>query len=208
MNEELTPESYRWIPPKRQPGYVLIAMHGSGGSLKDFDGLDEELAIPNLGYLYLNGPSPQFSGFCWMRGAGDFEACRHRVELALGLLAELGYPSHRCFLLGFSQGGQLAFEFTARYASMLAGAICISGHCHDIHALIHQALPQAKQKAQLLMTHGTKDQQLSAEIAHGQAVRLKEAGFNVEYMEFEKGHTFDFDHEFPAVRQWIKRSIG
>lgn len=206
---KIGPFNGRWLPCKEPRRYVLIALHGRGGSAADFEGLEESWQVPGLSFIYLDGPDPFYAGRSW------FDLPPHPLPGILRsreLLAQLfvfldksGFPPEHCFLLGFSQGALLTFEFGARYERQLAGYIGISGHVHDVNQLIAEARPDIARKGSWLRTHGLHDQQLSVEIARAQSLAMKKAGFNLDYREYDKGHTFDFKREMPEICQWVRK---
>lgn len=194
-----------WIPAKEKgSNWLLVALHGSGGSCQDFSGLEDIFNIPNLNYLFLNGPIRDYAGFRWYSDLGPREGAYQAVHFALDLADKSGYPSHRTYLLGFSQGASLAIESGARYRNPLAGYIAISGRIENLPGLLSKVNPAVIQKGKWLVTHGVRDYNLSVEIIRGQVEEIRKAGFHVDYREYDKIHEFDAKDELPDIRNWIK----
>lgn len=208
MTFDISPLSYLFYPCNGRRRYILIAMHGRGGSMHDFESLEEEWQIPGLCYLYLNGPDPFYSGRSWYdlppNPLPGILRSRNLLAMVIEQLDKVGFPPSRCFLLGFSQGSLMTFEFGARYPQLLAGYIGISGHVYDVDRLAEEAIPRIRSQGHWLATHGTHDNMLSIEIARAQMTHLKKNGFPMEFREYDKGHTFDFKEEMLYIGQWIK----
>lgn len=192
-----------WLPPHNSNAPVLLCFHGSAGSARDFEGLDEVLGIEGAGFLYLNGPEGYYGGYRWCDHPTPGSAAYRVVEEALDALSSEGVGSERCFLLGFSQGGALAVEFYGRYPNPLGGALCTSGRLDDLPAFLAQVRPERKTRGHWCFTHGRQDDKLAVETTAQQVERLRQEGFRVDYQEFDKGHTLDCQEEFRFLGQWI-----
>lgn len=200
----------KWIPSVEQGSkWVLVALHGSGGSAENFSGLETIFNIPKLNYLYLNGPMREYANYRWY---GDSAESRLRALKYLApifdQLIKSGYPPSKIFLMGFSQGAALVFEFGLRYPHLLAGYIAISGRIEDLPSLLHQKKASIAQKGRWLVTHGTKDYNLSVAVMHDQVEKLKKAGLRIDYREYPKIHEFDNRKELPEICSWILQVIN
>lgn len=184
--------------------WLLVALHGSGGSCSDFQGLESLFNIPEMNYLYLNGPIQTYTTYRWYT---DDPSTRHDayqyLNEAFTLIRQKGYTPDKCFLLGFSQGGALAFEFGVRYPHVLAGYISISGRIEGLPSLLNQGDPHVMKRGQWLATHGSQDTVLSSEISRDQIHLMQQSGMSITFQEYEKGHEFDAKNELPAVASWI-----
>ncbi len=198
-----------WIPSSEERGnWVIIAMHGSGGSGSDFQGLENILQFPEMNYLYLNGPILEYSNFRWYTEAeGSRQTALNYIEYAINQLIESGFSREKIFLIGFSQGGALVFEFGLRYPYLLAGYIAISGRIENLPALISQKNPLITQKGRWLVTHGKKDYNLSVDVIRMQVKKLQDAGLKIDFREYDKIHEFDRQKEMPEIRSWISKII-
>ncbi|MCB1111740.1 MAG: serine esterase [Chlamydiales bacterium] len=193
-----------WIPAQdADSDWLLITLHGSGGSGHDFDTLDAVLNIPKLNYLYLNGPIRSFSSYMWYDSSDSRHDAYAILEETLSLCDREGYPPERTFLLGFSQGAALTFEFGARYKHLLAGYIAISGRIEGLASLMNQANREIVKQGRWLVTHGTEDYNLSIDIMRQQVEQLRSIGFHIEFREYPKIHEMDAKEELQDVREWI-----
>ena len=201
------PNGGLFLPAKKSSDWLLVALHGSGGSARDFAGLDEIFGLEELNYLFLNGPIRDFSNYRWYSDTiSRYDAISY-LKSIFDYLSKSGYLPDHIFLLGFSQGADLVFEFGVEYSHILAGYIAISGRIEDIAALLNQGRPEFIQKSDWLVTHGTKDFNLSIDIMRSQVDKLKKAGFHIDFQEYDKIHEFDAKNELPYIKEWIKKRI-
>ena len=113
----LAPPTLGGAAPDRAQ-YCLVLVHGRGGSATDIMGLGTALALPDLALA-----APQAPGQSWWPTAflapeaqmqPFVEHGRAAIEAAIAALTERGLTRDRIALAGFSQGGCLALEYTAR----------------------------------------------------------------------------------------------
>jgi len=70
--------------------------------------------------------------------------------------------------------------------------------------MLHEADPSIVQRGRWLVTHGTQDYNLSIDIIRQQVEQLREAGFHIDYQEYDKKHEFEALQELPYVQEWIQ----
>lgn len=203
------PTGGMWIPARvKNSDWLLVALHGSNGSCRDFQGLEDIFNIPKLNYLYLNGPIRSYSNYRWYSSSESSRQNAYAIlQLEFDYFARKGYLPKHTFILGFSQGAALAFEFGVRYKHLLAGYIAISGRIEDLPGLLNQGNPIIIRRGQWLVTHGTKDYNLSVDIIRKQTEQLRNAGFHIDYQEYEKKHEFEALCELPYIRSWILKRL-
>ncbi|MDQ3998068.1 MAG: alpha/beta hydrolase [Gemmatimonadota bacterium] len=110
---------------------AMIMVHGRGASADDILSLSHELRVPGFAYL-----APQAAGNTWYPYSFLSPIAQNEpgVSSALAAIADVlatieraGIPAERTMLLGFSQGGCLSLEFTARAARRYGGIAGLSG---------------------------------------------------------------------------------
>ena len=123
-----------WIDPPHPSGHgasnLLLLLHGLGDQPAPFASLARKLALPQTASLALRAPHPlpaaiqgSCQGTCWMESfeengelisasAGHARRlrslereCIPRLCELITTLARYGWPAHRCYLFGYSQGG-------------------------------------------------------------------------------------------------------
>jgi predicted esterase len=199
------PLTHLWLPAKNPSEHLLVVLHGLGDSARGFLWLQEALGIDSLNYLLLNAPEPYYSGYRWY----DIEDSLPGIVRSRNILAEVfavlsreGHPPEKTSLLGFSQGCLMTLEFGARHSDRLAAYVGISGYSINPKALLNDLNPKVNQ-GDWLITHGTKDEILPVETTRSQIKTLRDGGFKIDYREYPKTHTLDFERELPDIRNWI-----
>ena len=123
------------------------------------------------------------------------EALQRFIDDALA-----AYPIDRRKLavLGFSQGGVMAYALALRSPAAYAGLIALSSWLPDEMA---ESIPSDPELANLqtLVIHGTKDSMISIDRARESRDALAKLGVPASYHEYEMGHEINPD----ALQQLI-----
>lgn len=200
------PLTHIWLPAKTPSKRLVVVLHGLGDSARGFLWLQDELDIDSFDYLLLNAPEPYYTGYRWYDISEDplsgVVRSRHILSEVFAVTKQEGYLPEKTFLLGFSQGSLMTLEFGARHTDRLAGYIGISGYSIDPEAVLKELNP-AVNHGDWLITHGTKDEILPVVQTRAQMKALRAGGFKMDYREYPKSHTVDFEQELPEIRNWI-----
>jgi predicted esterase len=193
--------------PPSKGTHLLITLHGRGGSFRDFEQLGEIWQIPGLCYLHLQAPDPFFGGWSWYDlppnpGPGIERSRRLLTELMQALNAQ-GFPPERCIFFGFSQGCLMTLEFGLRYPDVLGGYIGICGQVYELWPLIHEANKAPLTRGRWLWSAGSQDEIFGIETSRIQARALQEAGADLEFHEWNKGHEIDHTQEIYFLKDWV-----
>jgi phospholipase/carboxylesterase len=188
------------VPKGEGPFPTVLALHGWGASAHDLIGLapilnrGEALVLSPQGPVGIRIPDGPL-GYGWYplgEGTqGSPEEFARASDLVLSFLdaAQQRYPidPRKIVLLGFSQGGALAFDLALRGGSRFAGLAALSswfpgGVAAQIQPdSAHQSLP-------VLVVHGTEDPMVPVGRARESRQRLTELGVLLTYREFQMGH--------------------
>ena len=202
--------SHIWLPAVQPTKKLMVVLHGLGDSNEGFLWLQDALTIDSLDYLLLNAPTPYYTGFSWYdlppNQAPGIASSRKVLTEVFTQLEQQGYPPHRTFLFGFSQGCLMTLEFGARYRKRLAGYIGISGYSTDPEALLREMNPEVNH-GDWLITHGTDDEVLPVTVTRAQIRFFNERGFKIEYREYMKPHTIDERRELPQIREFVRQRV-
>lgn len=186
--------------------WLMMVLHGLGDSSEGFRWLPEALRLTWVNFLLVDAPDPYYSGFSWYNFSGDAAPgilrSRQAVEHLMEEQARKGFPAGQTFLSGFSQGSLMTLETGLRYPKLLAGLIGISGYIWDLPALIKDLSPVAKQQ-RILMTHGRRDPMIPVGPVRQQAQEMKATGLQIEWHEFDKGHTIAGEPELRVIRDFM-----
>jgi phospholipase/carboxylesterase len=184
---------------------LLIFLHGLGSSMDEFRDLPQILGLPWLNYLLVNAPDAYYGGFSWYDFAADPGPGIHRSYKALCALLEglpeSGFSARETILAGFSQGCLMSVETAIRCDQLLAGVIGVSGYLHVPGELLAKLSPTAKAQ-KFLITHGLRDTLLPVESVKTQVEEMRQAGLNVTWKEYDKGHNM-IAPEFQYIKETI-----
>ena len=107
-------------------------------------------------------------------------------------MAAYGLDPERVFIAGFSQGGIVALATLLTSPEKVAGAVCMSGRLPP-ELLPHIAPPDRLRDKPVLIVHGAGDETLPVEYGRNAYATLKELPLDLEYREFDMGHTTSDD---------------
>lgn len=207
-------KEYEWIEASssvpRHKQRLMIVLHGCGDSLKGFRSLKDELKLPEMNYLLLNAPRKYDGGYTWYAFEPNHErgilAVREKLTLLLGELNEQGWSPDQIFLYGLSQGCLVSIDFALFSGVKIAGVVGISGYVQFWKGW-KKLLADEAFEIPLLITHGVFDKEIFLLDTREQVEKLKQAGLNVLFKEFNKGHETDAEFEAPFIRKWVKSQI-
>lgn len=169
------PASYRG----ERPVPLLVMLHGAGGNPRRVLGFVTALA-DSLGVMLL---TPQSAGMTWDVIRGRFGVDVAFIERALAqVLARYVIDTTRIAIGGFSDGATYALSLGITNGDLFTHVIAFSPGF---------MVPAAQRgEPRLFVSHGTQDQVLSIDACSRQIVRrVRDAGYDVVYREFEGGHT-------------------
>jgi phospholipase/carboxylesterase len=188
------------VPAGEGPFPTILALHGWGASALDLIGLapvlnqGEALVLSPQGPIGIRIPGGPM-GYGWYPlGEGSQASPEELTQASAQVLdflevAQQRYPvdPRKVVLLGFSQGGALAFDLALRDSSRFAGLAALSSWLPEgVAAQIqpdtaHQSLP-------VLLVHGTEDPMVPVGRARESRQRLAALGVLLTYREYEMGH--------------------
>jgi phospholipase/carboxylesterase len=199
-----------------RPLPTLIALHGHGAHAQDLLGLGTMLAH---GRLLMICPQAEFAiepgypGYTWFRRGADEQRAPGEVERVGALLwrfideAIEHYPvdPERVALLGFSQGGSLAFALALAEPTRFAGlAVLSTWLAPDVLAEVtpHSELPRLP----VLVQHGSQDELVSIEKARDACETLRGLGVEPEFHEYLMGHQIN-NESARDLSLWLERVL-
>jgi predicted esterase len=117
--------------PLERAKAVLIMLHGRGASAESILGLADVFAEPEIAFLAPQAPGSTWYPYSFLAPTAQNEPhlsrALERVAGILTALADLGVPSARLGILGFSQGACLALESVARNPGRAGAVLALSG---------------------------------------------------------------------------------
>ncbi len=190
------------LPADYDPARVyplVIGLHGFGSDLDRFatlwyalDNPQFILAVPQAPYAI---PPVEGGGASWLPKE-DLETERwneaaawsqeYVLATAQGLWQT--HPTSATYLLGFSQGGMLAYAIALTHPDLFEGVAGI-GTVLPPDWVSDEELAAAKDE-RVFIAHSPTDEAISLTVASLTQARLSEAGLPVSYFEYEGGHSF------------------
>ena len=171
-----------YVPKVVKPGCLLVVyLHGAGGDeqqgVKRLGAVAEE-----LGFLLL---SPASEGRTWDAIRGDYGVDVRLIDRSLAKVFAITAVSH-VTLAGFSDGASYGLGLGMQNGDLFQSVAAFSpGFIPDSAGLPSVAKPR------IFISHGTEDEILPIESCSRRLVpRIKQAGYEVRYVEFAGGHTF------------------
>ena len=188
------------VPGGVGPFPTVIALHGWGANAHDLLGLAQVLHRGEALMLCPEGPvSMQIGdgmvGHGWYPIAGggarehpEFEAAARALQDFLELAVER-YPVDRnkLIILGFSQGGVMAYDLFLREPERFAALIALSSWLPAEIATVGVESAELASHPVLVM-HGTRDPMIDVERARESRTRLIQLGASLTYREYDMGH--------------------
>jgi phospholipase/carboxylesterase len=182
------------------PFATLLAFHGFGSSALDLLALAPHLLGGSLLVIAPQGPirtplGEGAYGHAWFPVTGGAALDRRALEAAREALdgfleaALARYPvdPSRLLLLGFSQGGVMAYDLALRRPERFAGLVGLSSWLPAELARSYLATP-AHRLLPTLIQHGTSDSMIPLSRAEELLRQLRELGVPVTYREYDMGH--------------------
>ncbi len=188
------------VPAGDGPFPAILALHGWGANAHDLLGLAPLLHGGEALVLCPQGPlafeiQPGFHGFGWFPiGRGDppepgaFDRAVANVDGFLqSALAAYPVDLRKLVVMGFSQGGAMAYSLALQNPARFAGLVALSSWLPEP---LEAGLPSAAELADLptLVVHGTKDPMVPVDLAQAARDKLVARGLPVVYREYEMAH--------------------
>ena len=186
--------------PHKKPKKLIFMLHGYGDTAENFihvSSMLEQLDL-KVNYIALNAPKqiPNYPiGRQWFNlypngiyidkvGVTETKIIKKEISEAVLLIKNTisekkdfyGLSFNDCFLLGFSQGGMMTYEFGNNFQDCLAGLAIISGCIMFEKLTINKYLL----KTPIFISHGSKDEVLPIKLFDEAYEHLKKNKFLFE----------------------------
>jgi phospholipase/carboxylesterase len=191
----------------KNPQLTIIWMHGLGADGHDFapivPQLESQLKAP-VKFIFphapvrpvtLNNGMPMPAWYD-IKSIGttrdvsmdDMEESRKQIEAFIGAEREKGMRDDQILLVGFSQGGAVAYHTGLRHPTPLAGIIALSAYI-PVPCDEESEYPAANATMPILVCHGRQDQVVPPALADKALAHLKQQGFSYTYREYGMEHS-------------------
>ena len=187
-------------PEGNGPHPTLLTLHGRGANAFDLLSLAPYFGGGRFLVICPQAPlqvpiGPEATGYAWypmtMGGPPDTAAIlasRERLQQFLDVcLARYSIDREKLAVLGFSQGGVMAYSLALADPERFAALIALSSWLPP-ELVAHLALGQSGRSLPVLVQHGTEDSMIEVERARRSAETLRQARIPLTYREYEMGH--------------------
>ena len=206
------------VPPGPGPFKTILALHGWGAGAHDLLGLapilhrgDALVLCPQGSTSFEIGPGTQGHGwFPLTRGRPPDLAAVERAAAELDAFidsAQARYPVEKdgVLLLGFSQGGVMAYRMFLAQPERFAGLVALSSWLPEELAKSLPVLAEPTARPVLVM-HGTADSMVEVERARESRRRLLERRVPLTYREYDMAHEIGRE-ALLELRSWIDDKV-
>jgi len=213
------------INPDISPRASVIWLHGLGASGYDFVDIVPQLNLsPELGARFVFPHAPvrpvTCNGGAKMRAWFDVASLEHHAiedgagireseEIVRQLISqerELGIPSEKILLAGFSQGGAMALQCGLRYPEQLAGILVLSAWL-PLASFVIEERTVANQQTPVLMLHGTADPVIPLNWAQESCDQLTNMGYHATINSYHMQHAV-CPEEIVAIGKWLNKQLA
>lgn len=197
----------------------VIWLHGLGADGNDFAPLVPELRLPSdlsVRFIFPHAPKipvtinagyvmPAWYDILEMnlerkvderQLIGSAEAVQHLIEREIAR----GIPSEKIILVGFSQGGAVAYQAGLTYEKPLAGLLILSSY---FATHLSARINPANQQVPILIQHGNRDPIVHEALGQRAYRFLQDHGCNVNYESYAMEHTVCME-QVESMARWIQ----
>ncbi|HZP45040.1 MAG TPA: alpha/beta fold hydrolase [Candidatus Binataceae bacterium] len=191
-------------PAGEGPFPTILAMHGWGSNALDLHGIAPFIAGGRFLVICPQGRHEveigAVNGFGWYEMKPGGRPDEEKVDAAIDELRDFineacgRYPVDRrkIVLIGFSQGGMMAYNLAMRWPDKFAALVGISTAFPDY--LFERAKNrEAIAKLPVMVQHGRADEMLEPARARKSVELLRELGATVDFRQYDCGHEVSAD---------------
>jgi len=206
------------VPEGPGPFPCVLTLHGWGASAHDLLGLAPLLCAKRTMMLCPQGSltlpiAPGFEGYGWFpltSGGPADPVAVGKASDALDAFLESAlavYPIDRSKLvvLGFSQGGVMAYDLFLRRPERFAGLVALSSWLPADLRRDAQRAPALEGRPALIV-HGSADDRVTVERGRAARDRLLQMGVSVRYREFDMAHEIA-PAALRELAEWLERCL-
>ena len=171
---------------------AIVAIHGWQGDCNSMYPLIKSMNIKNVGWYLLEAPFPvkNGEGFSWSyeksNGQWEIDEPRRLLNDFFGELFTI-YDSRKIFVMGFSQGGLVCFDFVLFLHEPLGGVFPIAGFLRQPE-YNGKRFHSSQKNTPILIGHGTEDDRVPVESSQNAFNKLLAQGANAELLLYKGKH--------------------
>jgi phospholipase/carboxylesterase len=208
----------------KSPRWAVIWLHGLGADGHDFEPIVPELIGPDWPALRFIFPHAEtrpvtINGGMRMRAwydiksldrsaLGEADGMRASIARIHAMIADLehaGIASSQVFLIGFSQGGAMAYAAGLRYPQRLAGIAALSAYL-PLQSSLDSEASKANMQTPIFAAHGLQDPVVPLALGLGSAELLKAKAWPIGWHTYHMAHSVCAE-EIQDLHVWMHRRI-
>jgi phospholipase/carboxylesterase len=206
-------------PPGAGPHPTILTLHGRGANAFDLLGLAPYLCGGQFLIICPQAPmetpiGPDQVGYAWYAGsksgAPDTDgmlASHKALQLFLNdCLKQYPIDPERLVVLGFSQGGVMAYSLALTNPERFAGLAALSSWLpRELTPRLN--VSEAVHSLPTLIQHGTQDPQIEVDRARDSVARLRDLKVPLIFKEYEMGHEIRPKGLYD-LSVWLEENVG
>jgi phospholipase/carboxylesterase len=205
-------------PTGAGPFPTILTLHGRGANALDLLGLAPMLCGGKFLMICPQGPletpiGPEAVGYAWypmsMGGPPDVDTILSSQKKLLDFLDECvkRYPidPKKLALLGFSQGGVIAYSLALAHPERFAALATLSTWLPK-EIVARMKVSDAVQSLPTLVQHGTQDPMIEVDRARNSVEQLRELRVPLTYREYDMGHEIR-PRSLSDLSTWLEEKI-
>lgn len=171
---------------------AIVAIHGWQGDCNSMYPLIKSTNIKNVGWYLLEAPFPvkNGEGFSWSyeksNGQWEIDEPKRLLNVFFDELFKI-YDSRKIFVMGFSQGGLVCFDFVLFLHEPLGGVFPIAGFLRQPE-YNGKRFHSSQKNTPILIGHGTEDDRVPVESSQNAFKKLLAQGANAELLLYKGKH--------------------
>ncbi|GAA3935718.1 alpha/beta hydrolase [Litoribacillus peritrichatus] len=192
------------INPSQPATASVIWLHGLGADGNDFAPIVPELNLPEnaaVRFVFPHAPSipvtinggfvmPAWYDILEMNidrkvDVAQLEASSDEIVRLIEREIERGVPSERIVLIGFSQGGAVAYQTALSFQKPLAGLLALSTYFATSDSI---KLSDQNKNMPIFIQHGAQDPVVIDQLGRKAHKTLKDLGYSCQYQGYNMEH--------------------
>lgn len=213
------------INPTTKAQATIIMLHGLGADANDFVPLASQFKLLSpipIRFVFPNAPMAPVTinnGYV-MRAWYDIyslgldqridekgiEKSANLVHQLIAREEEIGIPTEKIILAGFSQGAVIALNTGLTYPKKLGGIIALSGYLPFAEKILAQ-IPAANHQIPVFLAHGTEDTVVPFFLGEMVYQALKQFNIPVMWRFYPMAHSVN-EQEVLDIAAWVNNTIS
>ena len=214
-----------WLEPDQPADACVIWLHGLGASGDDFVPVVPHLKLPaehNVRFIFPHAPAiPVTCNGGYIMPAwydilelseirkiepGGLLQSRNQVNAIIDQQIAQGIAPQRIIVIGFSQGGAVAYHAALAYPQPLAGLIALSTYL-PMPELLEQEDLNANQTLPVRIAHGDFDDMVTERASRLAYAWLEKHGYEVTWQRYPMAHEVCIS-EIRQIGNWIREMLA